>query len=184
MYVTKSEIKTFLGWSGTSQDDRIDALIPVGENILNSILGVDDITSQTYTDEITRGRGQEYLDLKNYPVTSVTTIKSVGLSSDLELTNISMRRIRGRRVYFDTTFTEGSRYLITYVAGQSVTDEIKYAMSLLVAGMIEKAENSGVESYKILSKTVVFRDVTDAEQFENIISTYLANYRGVGVLVV
>jgi hypothetical protein len=137
-YATSTEVKSYLGISGTSQDTVIGYLITAMQNQLDNILGVTTLDYSTYTDEITDGSNDDYLLLKHHPVVSVTTIKERGLSSDTTISGWTARKYVGRRVYFDTYFGTGVDYLVTYVAGyrRAYADTLDASAAVNVGGGI------------------------------------------------
>lgn len=116
-YATSTEVKSFLGISGTSQDTVIGYLITAMQNVLNNALGVDDLNYAAYTDERMIGSDDYFLIMKHYPVVAVTVIKELGFTSDTTLSGWTARRYETRRVYFDTYFSQDVDYLVTYTAG-------------------------------------------------------------------
>jgi len=69
---TRDEVKTYLGLTGTDDDDLIDALIAATSEAIETYCGRE-FASQTHT-EYHDGRGAERLILDHRPVVSVTSL--------------------------------------------------------------------------------------------------------------
>lgn len=69
MIVSLAELKTLLGVGGTSQDARLNLLIPIAERLVKDFCRRE-FESRSYT-EFYSGNGSKFLVLRQFPVTSV-----------------------------------------------------------------------------------------------------------------
>jgi hypothetical protein len=73
-FVTRSELKTHLGISDSSEDTRLDEIIADVSAMIRSYTGRW-LTQKTYTDQLYSGRGFASLFLREYPVTAVSDVR-------------------------------------------------------------------------------------------------------------
>jgi hypothetical protein len=177
-YATVAEVKTFLGISGTAQDTQIASLIIAMQETFNSILGIDSLLADDY-EEVVAGHDDYYLRLRNFNVTAIDTIEEFAATEDSAVTGWTVRRIEGRTVWFDTTFTKGIRYLVSYSAGvNTISSSVKLAIAYMVGGALSGSEGKGegIKSYSIFGKSVTFRDDSEYDKFKSVIDKYARMY--------
>jgi hypothetical protein len=181
-YVTVTEVKDVLGITGTSQDAKIAMVTEGMESLLDNMLGVDSLNLTEYTDERVSGTNSNWLALRNHEITEVSTIKTFGYDSDVEVTGLTVRRYEGRRAYFDYTFYADIDYLVTYTAGyRPIPAQLKLCIAYMVSGALSASEQKpGVQAYSILGKSVTFTNDKDYQIFKSVISKYAVGYKKAG----
>ncbi len=95
--ITKADYKTIKGISGTDYDARLDALIPMAQAMLEKWSGRK-FDPATYTDEKYDGPGAASIQLKNYPVKSLTSVEYVdtlGNESTIDATSYTCDPLTG-----------------------------------------------------------------------------------------
>lgn len=72
--ITRDDLKTYLGISGTREDSKLDLLINGVESAVKRYTGRE-FASQSYTGELYDGTGTPYLYLRQRPVTAVSDLR-------------------------------------------------------------------------------------------------------------
>lgn len=143
--VTLANYKAYLKIGDTSQDTNLTVLQSAVEKRIKNFLNRD-LESATYTDEYYTGKGTNKMVLRQYPITSVTTIKRYdGISGSSEVWTTLVALTDYDRLVLDTEacyinldngqFESGvdNNYKITYVAGySSIPDDIQMACKELL----------------------------------------------------
>jgi hypothetical protein len=177
--VTAMNALVLTGGAEGTNADYLDILIPAMEQTFNSILGVDSILEGEYAD-IVYGNDNFYLRLKNFEITSVSSIKEVRVAQDVDFLGWEVRYIEGRTVWFDTWFQKEQRYLVEYEAGlEEVPADVKIAVAYMVGGAMSgnEGKSEGVKSYNIFGKSVTFRDGAEYDKFIAITDKYVRRYK-------
>jgi hypothetical protein len=191
LYLDKaSHVKPFFGIpsGNTTNDALLDLLIPMACAKLNDVLNVTTLAKHTVTDERVDGGGSE-IEVKDFPVLSVTTIKQG--SVDTLYTQTPSYILERNRIVLDGVVGGGKGYeqnKITYVAGyvtfaqnaagtyagQTITfpDNLLHACLLLIGGMYNKRKNIAVKTFTLQGKSVTFRDREEFDEFEGIVNHY------------
>jgi hypothetical protein len=156
--IALAEWKTYRGYpsAGTAYDATVTALIPQVQAEMERYCGCDSFDSATYTDQAYDGTGTKSLYLRNWPVTTLTSVKTLdgaGTSTTLASTeyraavgdnsNGRLTRLSGSSSYWpDNTpalsngpcWPVGSEnILVTYTAGYStIPGDLKLAAFCLL----------------------------------------------------
>lgn len=113
LYVTTEEIKSFMGITVATYDTQIAMFNKMATSLVNSILGVKDLSLHKVTDEIHDAEGQ-YLDLYDSPVVAIGKI----MDGDDEYTQDDAYDILVNRIKLEDWLAAGPREAkVTYAAG-------------------------------------------------------------------
>ncbi len=143
--VTLANYKAYLKIADASQDTNLTVIQTAVEKRVKNFLNRD-LESATYTDEYYTGKGSNKLVLRQYPITSVASIKRYdGISSGSEIwttlvayTNYDRLVLDAEAcyIYLDNGQFEcgvDNNYKITYTAGySSIPDDIQMACKELL----------------------------------------------------
>ena len=153
---TRDSVKTYLGLSGSTYDDTIDALIDAASEAIEAMCGRQ-FNETTYT-EYHDGGGNDRLVLKHRPVSSVTGLwddldRDFADASKLDSDDYFLDGDAGMAVLLDATFACGTRNVkVVYVAGYStVPTDIAQACRMLVASWFHRGREGadGLDSRTI-----------------------------------
>lgn len=135
--ITLSELKTFLGISGTSEDAQLTPMVAMVNKYLVNYVDRD-IEETTYEDELYDGPGTVALTLRNYPIIEVSSV----MCNNIEVEEVSYedRMDNGTDGYWIKDPELGILWrsglwprgrgiiLISYTAGyETIPDDVKYA---------------------------------------------------------
>lgn len=159
--ITTSEYKTYAGISGSGDDTFIGVCINAATAALQRLTGRT-FEGGTLTEKYSAGPDQRSFQLRNWPVTSVTSVTQIIYSGETFTIDSSMYTVdatRGVLYFYDESwgrwfvdsafnrlqpywtgyrpaFDQGTfNYSIVYVAGSAVTDDLKYALYQYVDAM-------------------------------------------------
>lgn len=203
VYLDKdAHVKPFLGIpaANTSEDTLFDLLIPMASQKLNDVLNVDTLAKATYTDERVDG-GTRVIELKNFPVLSVTSIKQG--SNESLYTQTESYILERNRIELSGTAGGGKGYeqnKVTYVAGYvtysqndtggafegagiTLPDTLLEACLLLVAGMYNKRKSIAVKTFTVQGKSVTFRDKEEFDEFNSLVRHFMKPTRNKSVAI-
>lgn len=144
---TRTEVKTFLGITGTDKDALIDALLPVADGVAEAYTGR--AISQAAVTDFLRGGG-ESLVASAWPVTSVVVSDMSGTTAfTVSTDDYSVDEARGiiTRQPIGASWPMGHRrWRVAYTGGWadgSAPDEIKWAVSEIIS-LIMSSSDSGL----------------------------------------
>lgn len=197
--ITRENLKTYLGISGTSEDDFLDLVVAGVDTLIESLSGRR-FESETYTEQVVDGTGRQRLYLPNRPLTAVSEVRVsgegvAGVNNSSDFDSSTIWNVNDDYVIDSLTQDERNQSLlvavygvwplgiknvrVTYTAGYTtVPADIKLAAYQIAArvrngrtrgGMI-KSERMGDESYEL------FDDVS-----RSIADSVLAKYREVAI---
>ena len=173
---SKEKVKSFLGITDSSSDDVIDELISYVTDFIESICGRR-FKETTYTDEQYDARGQNDLFLKNYPISTLTTVKyrSGNVSSPTWISfdaNDYLLYGESGFIHFMGKLPNYPKYVqVAYVAGYkidwanelSATHTLPFDVAMvateMVANLHETRKNQGIQSMSTEGQSVSFVDV-------------------------
>ncbi len=153
-FITVAEVKTYLGITGTGEDDNLTTIVAsVNAFIPQYTNRTFDLT--TYTAELYDGPGHAALHLKNYPIVSISLI-------EVETVEVEERTDVGEIGYYIKDLSSGIIYNnnlwdrgrgnteVTYVAGYADADalpaDLKHACLELASFFRNMKGKSGVAS--------------------------------------
>jgi len=148
MYITKTEVKAFIGETNTDNDDLIDELIARVEALVENDKCERHLGSSVFT-EFYDGDGSEKLLLDNYPIISVTSVhddddRVYGVDTLIDADDIVSYDEEGILLYDNGTFTVGHKNIkVVYQAGlDPIPNDLKHALIQYVAAqfIIAKTE--------------------------------------------
>lgn len=164
MLVTLDNLKTFLGISGSGQDDLLNLLNEQASAMVEKKC-MRTFEETTYTEEEYDGTGEKELILKQFPVTSTTTFK-LEVNNALDNTD-DWEEIDTDDYWVDndqgivTKITEfmcgKQRYRVTYSAGYAtIPYDLQYVVMQLVSLFLNKRRGAGLKSETLGDHTVTF----------------------------
>lgn len=152
LYVTTEELKTFMGISGSASDTLLVMFNKMATNIVNGILGINDLALHKVTDEV-HDAGQssingQVIELFDTPIVAIGKI----MDGDNEYTQDEDYDILLSRVRLENWLTAGPRKTkVTYAAGYhsygyakiSITDLANLAAAATITlGAVSPATDS------------------------------------------
>lgn len=167
-FTTLTEVKTFLGITGTDDDARITALIPPTEAFIEKLLGIC-IEKRTGIEEFHDGRARREQILDCRPVIQVTNLNDDPnrvwpTGTDIQASRYTVNKGAGVVALdpFDPdfpitgipgVFQIGNRNVrVTYDAGYEPADvppDLKYLVALFIAGALNADDKAGLASETI-----------------------------------
>lgn len=154
MYITKAEVKAFLGETTTENDTLFDSLIARVEALVETDKCERHLGSSVFT-EYYDGDGTEKLMLNEYPVLTVTSVhddaeRVYGADTLIDIDDIVNYSEEGILLYDGGTFTVGRKNIkVVYEAGiDPIPDDLKHALILYVAAefIMSKTEINAFKS--------------------------------------
>jgi uncharacterized phiE125 gp8 family phage protein len=153
-FVTVEEVKTYLGITGSGEDDTLDVVIAATNAFIPQYTNrVWDLT--TYTEELYDGPGHAALHLKHYPIVSISEILvdtiEVEERSDVDETGYYIKDYNTGIVYNNNLWNRGRGNIqVSYVAGYETSDDLpsdlKYACYELASYFRNLRGKSGIAS--------------------------------------
>mgnify|MGYP001581667557 CR=1 FL=1 len=151
-----ADVKESLGIDNgvTTHDNMIIRLINAASDAIENYCNRT-FASATYTNEEYDGTGANYLVLRQYPITSISSLDFLTsgydspswetIDSDLYSFNAD------GRLYYKATFTRGfQNWRVTYVAGYSATpDDVAEACVAYVVYSYKKSKSAGIKSERL-----------------------------------
>ncbi len=141
-----TNVKQYLGISGSGSDTLLSALILYADSMVKSIVGRN-LESASYTERID-GNGREFLRLPNYPVTAVASINCddgwVFDSANNESTDVFyLDGDAGLVIRISGFWPEGRRNIrVAYTAGYvTLPKDIVHAANIVVADLTRGPNN-------------------------------------------
>jgi hypothetical protein len=130
----------------------------------------------TYTNEYLSGDGTPFLYLKNYPITSITSLTLFDRYAAADVQTFTADRDyylddeTGRIVAASGCFTEGRKnYRCTYVGGYStIPEDLKVLCMNLISYWINKKGNAGIESQTIGKYSATYKTALPEEILSSI----------------
>lgn len=155
--ISLDTLKEALEITGNEDDSLLRALINRATDIIESYCNGRRFISTAYTNEEYDGKGSDYLNLKHYPVTTLTSIdRRIGDFANPSwgaLSNSFYKLIddgeRGPgQVYYSGKFVRGVRnYRVTYTAGfATIPNDLQQACITLVAFLKNQTKATGMKS--------------------------------------
>lgn len=113
LYVTTTELKTYLGISGSTQDSLLGMLNKQATMLVNGIIGVSDLSLHKISDEVHDAKGSVVYLSEAHPV-RIGTI----MDDDTEYTQEEAYDLQDRTLYLENYLKNGYRALkVSYAAG-------------------------------------------------------------------
>ncbi len=113
LYVTTTELKTYLGISGSTQDSLLSMLNKQATMLVNGIIGVADLSLHKVTDEVHDAKGAVVYLSEAHPVRIGTV-----MDDDIEYTQEEAYDLQDRALYLENYLKNGYRALkVSYAAG-------------------------------------------------------------------
>jgi uncharacterized phiE125 gp8 family phage protein len=172
--ITLDFFKTMMGITSSSNDTVYENLINAAADWLDEYLGRSLIYS-SYSNEVYNGSGNNILNLKNWPIVSVTSIQyRSGFGSDAVWTSLQGNEYQidyneGQIVVPGKFYRREINYRVTYTAGYSddptdqatgasaIPSSIKLALAELVQNMFTNRKiNKNVKSEKLKNYAVTY----------------------------
>lgn len=151
LYCSTTELKTFLGITGSTEDALLAMLNKQATQVVNSIISVSDLSLHKVSAERHDGQGQ-ILYLKDMQVAHIGTVTEDVDGTPSEYTQTPSYDIQNNVVRFDSYLSGGYRQLtIDYAAGWNVRqfgyiDIVDYtglALDTVTIGSLAKVEGTG-----------------------------------------
>jgi hypothetical protein len=157
--ISLADVKEGLGISNASQDNLLTRYINQATDLIEKFCNGRRFKETTYTNQEYNGSGTAYLDLRHYPLSSITKLER-RTSTDYSASDFdeidtsdylidSGSQTNTGQVYMPIGFIKGIRnYRITYVAGySSIPNDLEEACGKLVSYFLKTAnKNEGVKS--------------------------------------
>jgi hypothetical protein len=181
--VTLTNVKTFIGISGSGKDDLLNLLIDQAGDLFESATGRT-FEETTYTNEEYDGTGNRELQLKNYPIITFTRIQYRNTYDNTDSwttintsdywvendTGIITRtttfsswdvQFKDPQLTDEPTWSTGANnYRATYTAGYAtIPSDIQMAVMGIVSGLYNLRASAGIESETKGDRTVRLADV-------------------------
>jgi len=168
---TLPQLKSFIGTTGTHNDDRLELNIEAASTAVINYIGYDPHT-QSYTDEKHWGDGSTRVYTKARPITSITALS-------VDDAAFTAANLINRERYIDTdgfTIPKASEVLVSYTAGYSAIPYDIVMGCIQIAGYYEMQQDAtGLNGLSSRSHADTSR--TAREGFINEILTTLDEYR-------
>lgn len=154
MYITKAEVKSFIGETTTDNDDFIDELISRVEALVETDKCERHLGSSVFT-QYYDGDGTNKLLLDEYPIISVTSVhddddRVYGADTLIDADDIVSYEEDGVLLYDNGTFSVGNKNIkVVYQAGiDPIPNDLKHALIQYVAAqfIIAKTEVNAFRS--------------------------------------
>lgn len=185
--ITASELKEVLG-SGIS-DSLATMHTKIATNLLCSILGVNEIITNTTTKECVEILGtSDILQFNGFPINTDSIELYDSLNKRID-SGIEYRQDSHVEQFVHLVNSSGASVNLGYKSGQvfatyesgyditEVPEELKFATCLIAGGSIGNSDRSnGAISYKLGQKSVQFRNEGEAKAAQEIINKYISNY--------
>lgn len=191
-FTTVDNVKLFLNTETLSvfETGIINMLIPMVDGVIKNYCGWN-LLETDYTDKLFDGTGTGTLDLRVYPINTITSIFEIdteGLETDLLIELVTAYDYEDSYLRFKTgsdttTFTAGTKnYKITFNAGfttLNMPSELVYAASYLVTINYNKITNDmiGVSEGKFNEITAKF----DTVELPVLVKRVLDRYRIISI---
>jgi len=194
---TLARVKTFLGISGTSNDELLTSLINSCTDFIENYCDRR-FKQKAYTNELYNGNGTNKLLLKNYPVDESSTFKLEERSSDLNEDDWNEIDTEYYFVHYDSGIVERVRgifykypkhYRITYTAGYDYDNsstfledagagDLEYACWKLVSKVYNQRKQAGnIQSERLGDYSVTFKKEVMADpEIKSILDKYKRPY--------
>ena len=182
--VTLSEVKTYLGISGTDSDDKLNAIISGMEQVvINSIWEIE---------EDTRSEQLHICDFKYDTIylsnTNVTSIDTIGGTAYTGVLGTDYLIVWSNKVIFNDykwtlDITRFNYVTVTYTAWYStVPADIKLAMNMLVAQQFSMQDGQAIKQYKLWPRSVTYAwpDTEQANAEHSTVNEMLKKYKVIG----
>ena len=176
---TRDSVKTYLGLSGSTYDDALDALIDAASETIETACGRQ-FNETDYT-EYRDGDGKDRLVLRRHPVASITDIwddpdRDFSDATKVDSEEYFLDGDAGIMVLLDTTFARGTRNVkVVYTAGYSaIPTDIAQACRMLVASWFHRGREGadGLDSRAIGEAMQRFTDEPLPAPVRRIVQSY------------
>ena len=176
---TRDSVKTYLGLSGTTYDNALDALINAASEAIETACGRQ-FNETAYT-EYCDGDGKDRLVLRQRPVASITDIwddqdRNFTDATKLDSDDYFLDGDAGIVILLDATFARGARNVqVVYTAGYSaVPTGIVQACRMLVASWFHRGREGadGLDSRAIAEATQRFAEEPLPAPVRRIVQSY------------
>jgi len=174
---TLARVKTFLGISGTSNDELLTSLINSCTDFIENYCDRR-FKQKAYTNELYNGNGTNKLLLKNYPVDESSTFKIEERSSDLNEDDWNEIDTEYYFVHYDSGIVEydydnSSTFLEDAGAG-----DLEYACWKLVSKVYNQRKQAGnIQSERLGDYSVTFKKEVMADpEIKSILDKYKRPY--------
>lgn len=166
---TVSEVKAILGITGSSEDTLLLRLINSAERLIQHYSGVTRFDRHTTINELITLSSRKFFYIKNIPYvrqTKLTDLEGVLFTDELTLSNYGGEF--SRKIYSSTEIRK-ENYLIDYVAGYAVFDQIDVLDYSLMNGA-----NIGFQTFSVIGGVDFVVETSNEKTAENIVNALLA----------
>ena len=151
--VSLADVKEALGILDNSQDSYLTNLINRATDIIEKYCNGRRFKETTYTNETYDGNGSQFLNLKHYPISAITSLqwRSGDFSSNnwdsIDSSMYTYLDIEGE-IYYTGVFSRGIRnYRVSYTAGYStIPNDLQQACITLISYLKNQTKTSGMKS--------------------------------------
>lgn len=148
--ITLQEAKTFLGIDDADSDASINQLIPQAEALFYSLIKVDSLEAGSKDEIVSFDPRINALRFKNFPVTAINSIDGVAYTGqEWDDYLVSKNEVK----VFSPDFlgkVKLNRIKVNYNYGyETIPEDLKLAILILVSGFYNVKENYGTTSCKI-----------------------------------
>lgn len=180
MIATLSELKSYLGITGSSEDTLLGLLLDSANDFVLGYI-CREIESATFT-EYFDGDWQTEILLKNYPVTSITSFEyNSGTLNTPVWTTVDPTLYKNSpntgKIFLSFYKIRGfQNYKVVYVAGYTTIPwDIKLATLKIASGYYNTRSSDGIKSEGVAGDSIVF----DTSEIASDVLVILNNYRDV-----
>jgi len=174
--IALDDVKESLGISDASKDNILTRYINYATDLIEKYCNNRRFKETTYTDEEVNGSGTHYLNLKHFPVTSITKLEyrtsSDYSASDFDQVDTSdyiLESSDSGMIYFPRGFVRGTRnYRVTYIAGYAtIPHDLEEACGQLVSYLYKNAgKTEGIKSETLGRYSVTYDKDSSADLFK------------------
>ena len=172
-----------MGINGSEKDASISAFIPVAENIVMDILGIDDFLSHEIVGEKIEVNNPTRFFVKNFPI-NLSSLKVFDAYGKEQTTGFfqefgAIRKINVGQRHAPEILHCGdysADYSAGYTDANAVPRDIKSAISFVISSLLAEQETNGgaIESYTVYDvESVKFRETKNFQSVKNILKKYL-----------
>lgn len=171
--ITTEDAKLFLGIEESESDTAIAQLIPKAEALFNSLIKVDSFNIWSKNEIAIFNQKTNSVRLKNFPVNNILSIDGVSYAwQERQDYIISKNEVKFINPDFLDKIKCGRIKLSYTYWYETIPEDLKLAILILVSWLYNIKENYGTTSCKIWQESINFRDVTDSIDFDRIYKTY------------
>ena len=179
--ITVGDLKNFMGIDTPIYDEKLTMIVNAMTDYIESRTGRR-FKSTAYT-EYVNGDGSDALQMKQYPITAITSVEENSNSDNssnwatlatTEYFNIGNYLDAGIIKKTAGAFRGTANYRVTYTAGYTtLPSDLKYACYMLASEAFNRSRSAGVKSESLGDHSITFESISmENDNVEKVIQRY------------